>query len=199
MSTQPLFLGIVSGDSKRSDAEVADRAGRVTGGLHELGVKPGDSVCMLMRNDIAFIEAAYAAMRLGAYGVPVNWHFKSEEINYVLKDSGSSVLIAHADMLHQLRDAIPQGVTALSVPTPPEILANYKIDPDHFATPGFAIDFESWLKQFPRYEGPAVPQPQSMIYTSGTPGPPKGVPPDAPPPGHSAKAARLRGRIVGLE
>ena len=44
---------------------------------------------MLMRNDIAFIEAAYAAMRLGAYGVPVNWHFKPEEINYVLKDSGS--------------------------------------------------------------------------------------------------------------
>ena len=63
---------------------------------------------MLMRNDIAFIEAAYAAMRLGAYGVPVNWHFKPEEINYVLKDSGTPVLIAHADMLHQLRDAIPR-------------------------------------------------------------------------------------------
>ena len=38
---------------------------------------------MLLRNDIAFIEAAYAAMRLGAYGVPINWHFKPEEINYV--------------------------------------------------------------------------------------------------------------------
>ncbi len=53
------------------------------------------------------------AMRLGAYGVPVNWHFKPEEINYVLKDSGTAVLIAHADMLHPLREAIPQGVTAL--------------------------------------------------------------------------------------
>ena len=104
---------------------------------------------MLMRNDIAFIEAAYAAMRLGAYGVPVNWHFKPEEINYVLKDSGTRVLIAHADMLHQLRDAIPEGVTALSVPTPPEILANYKIDPDHLSTPDFAIDFESWLETIP--------------------------------------------------
>ena len=52
-------------------------------------------------------------------------------------------------MLHQLREAIPQGVTVLSVPTPPEILANYKIDPDHLATPDFAIDFESWLKQHP--------------------------------------------------
>ena len=60
-----------------------------------------------MRNDIAFIEAAYAAMRLGAYGVPMNWHFKPEEINYVLTDSGTSVLVGHADMLHQLREAIP--------------------------------------------------------------------------------------------
>ena len=122
MSTLPLFHGIISGQRRRSHAEVADRADRIAGGLQKLGVKQGDSVCMLMRNDIAFIEAAYAAMRLGAYGVPVNWHFKPEEINYVLKDSGTSVLIAHADMLHQLREAIPSGVTVLSVPTPPEIL-----------------------------------------------------------------------------
>ena len=41
---------------------------------------------------------------------------------------------------------IPAGVTVLSVPTPPEILANYKIDPDHLATPDFATDLESWLR-----------------------------------------------------
>jgi long-chain acyl-CoA synthetase len=143
---------------------------------------------MLMRNDIAFIEAAYAAMRLGAYGVPVTWHFKPEEINYVLKDSGTSVLIAHADMLHQLREAIPPGVTALSVPTPPEILSNYKINPDHLSTPDFAIDFEVWLARHPRYDGPAVPQPQNMIYTSGTTGHPKGVRRFAPTPAQTRKA-----------
>ena len=80
------------------------------------------------------------------------------------------------------------GVTVLSVPTPPEILANYKIDPDHLGTPDFAIDFESWLKQFPRYDGPAVPQPQNMIYTSGTTGHPKGVRRHAPTPEQSANA-----------
>src|SRR5260370_31950022 len=147
MATSSLFHGIISGARRRDHAEVAERVDRIASGLHQLGVKAGDSVCMLMRNDIAFIEAAYAAMRLGAYGVPVNWHFKPEEINYVLKDSGTSVLIAHADMLHQLREANPSGVTALSVPTPPEILANYKIDPDHLSTPDFAIDFESWLRE----------------------------------------------------
>src|SRR5580698_2909344 len=116
MSTSPLFLGIISGQRKRTHAEVADRDDRIASGLHKLCVQQGDCVCMLMRNDIAFIEAAYAAMRLGAYGVPVNWHFKPEEINYVLRDSGTRVLIAHADLLHQLRGAIPAGVTVLSVP-----------------------------------------------------------------------------------
>src|SRR3981081_3504901 len=130
IETPSLFLGIISGQRRRDHAEVADRADSIAGGLQQLGVKQGDSVCILMRNDIAFIETDYAAMRLGAYAVPVNWHFKTEEINYVLKDSGTSVLIGHADMLHQLRDAIPARVTVLSVPTPLEILANYKIDPD---------------------------------------------------------------------
>src|SRR5258708_4109846 len=199
MTTPPLFLGIISGQRKRNHAELSGRVERIAGGLHRLGVKPGDSVCILMRNDIAFIEAAYAAMRLGAYGVPINWHFKPEEINYVLKDSGTSVLIGHADMLHQLREVIPAGVTVLSAPTPPEILASYKIDSDHLATPDFAVDVESWLEQQRPYDGPALPQPSNMIYTSGTTGHPKGVRRDAPTPEQSAAAERMRGMIYGLK
>jgi long-chain acyl-CoA synthetase len=196
--TTQLFLGIISGARRRTHEEVAERANRIASGLKALGVKEGDSVCMLMRNDIAFIEAAYAAMRLGAYGVPINWHFKPEEINYVLTDSGTRVLIVHADMVHALREAIPSGVTVLSVPTPPEILANYKIDSGHLATPDFAIDFESWLAKQPRYDGPAVPQPQNMIYTSGTTGHPKGVRRFAPTPAQVANAEAMRALIYGL-
>ena len=194
-----LFLGIISGQRMRSHAEIADRAARTAGGLQRLGVKQGDSVCILMRNDIAFIETAYAAMRLGAYAVPVNWHFKPEEINYVLRDSGTPVLIGHADMLHQLREAIPAEVTVISVPTPPEILANYKIDPDRLATPDFAVDLESWLEPQRPYEGPALPQPANMIYTSGTTGHPKGVRRNAPTPEQSAASERMRAMIYGLK
>jgi long-chain acyl-CoA synthetase len=197
--TSPPFLGIVSGERRRTHQEVADRAARIAGGLHRLGVKQGDSVCILMRNDIAFIEAAYAAMRLGAYGVPVNWHFKPDEINYILKDSGTPVLIAHADMLHQLREAIPPGVNVLSAPTPPEIRSHYKIDPRDLAKPSFALDFESWIAEQMPYDGPAVPQPQNMIYTSGTTGHPKGVRRNAPTAEQSAAAERMRGMIYGLK
>src|SRR6202140_1589309 len=199
MSTQPLYLGIISGQRRRTHAEVTDRVGRIAGGLHKLGVKQGDSVCILMRNDVAFIEAAYAAMRLGAYAVPVNWHFKPDEVNYVLKDSGTSVLIGHADMLHQLRDAIPAGITVLSAATPPEILEHYKIDPYHLGTPDFATDLESWLEQQRRYDGPALPQPSNMIYTSGTTGHPKGVRRNAPTSEQSASSERMRAMIYGLK
>jgi long-chain acyl-CoA synthetase len=199
METSTLYHGIISGERRRGHAEVADRAARIAGGLHKLGVGQGSSVCILMRNDIAFIETAFAAMRLGAYGVPVNWHFKPEEINYILRDSGTSVLIGHADMLHQLREAIPAGVTVLSMPTPPEILKTYRIDPLHLATPDFAIDFEPWLARQVPYDGPAVPQPQNMIYTSGTTGNPKGVRREAPTPEQSAAAERMRGMIYGLK
>jgi len=199
MSAPSLFLGIISGQRKRSHAEIADRAARMAGGLQRLGVKPGDSVCILMRNDIAFLEAAYAAMRLGAYAVPVNWHFKPEEINYVLQDSGTSVLIGHADLLHSLRNVIPAGLTVLSVPTPPEIRRYYRIDSDHRAAPDFAVDLEPWLEQQHPYNGPALPQPQNMIYTSGTTGNPKGVRRQAPTPEQTQASERMRALIYGLE
>jgi len=199
MNNTSLFLGIISGERRRSHAEVADRSVRIAGGLHRLGVKQGDSVCILMRNDIAFIEAANGAMRLGAYGVPVNWHFKPEEIDYILRDCGTAVLIGHADMLHQLRGTVPPEITVLSVPTPPEILTHYKIDPDHLATPDFAIDFEPWLVQQAPYDGPVVPQPPNMIYTSGTTGHPKGVRRNVPTPEQIASAEAMRALIYGLK
>ena len=194
---QPLFLGIISGERRRSHAEVAERASRIAGGLQQLGVRQGDSVCILMRNDIAFIEAAYAVALLGAYAVPVNWHFKPEEIAYVLQDSGTQVLIGHADMLHQLRDAIPSDVAMLGVPTPPEILANYKIDPAHLAMPEGATDLEDWLVRQKPYDGPTLPAPMNMIYTSGTTGHPKGVRRHAPTPEQAASSERMRAMIYG--
>src|SRR6201998_4100651 len=152
-----------------------------------------------MRNDIIFLEAAYATMRLGAYAVPVNWHFKPEEINYILEDSGTSVLVGHADLLHPLRDAIPADVTVLSVPTPPEILPHYKLDSNHLATPAFATDLESWLERERPHDGPALPQPAHMVYTSGTTGHPKGVRRNAPTPEQNVASERTRALIYGLK
>jgi long-chain acyl-CoA synthetase len=198
MSEPSLFLGIISGQRRRGHAEVDDRAERIAGGLQAAGVRQGDSVGILMRNDIAFIEAAYAAMRLGAYAVPINWHFKPEEVSYILQDSATSVLIGHADLLHPLRELLPNSVRILSVVPPPEIRASYSIDGDLIATPDFATDLDDWLASQPRYQGPVLPQPSNMIYTSGTTGHPKGVRRQAPTPTQSAATERMRAMIYGL-
>jgi long-chain acyl-CoA synthetase len=197
--TPILFHGIASGDRRRSHPDVAARAAKIAGGLQKLGVGPGDCVCILMRNDIVFLEAAYAVMTLGAYAVPINWHFKADEVAYILGDTATRVLIGHADLLHPLQGHIPSGVTVLSVPAPPEILASYNIDPTHLATPPGAIELETWLAAQAPYDGPARPQPQNMIYTSGTTGHPKGVKRYAPTPEQAASAERMRAMIYGLK
>ncbi|EGP08488.1 long-chain-fatty-acid--CoA ligase [Bradyrhizobiaceae bacterium SG-6C] len=191
--------GIVSGDRRKTRDEVNERARLIAGGLAALGVKQGDSVGVLMRNDIAFLEAAYAVMTLGAYAVPINWHFKSDEIAYVVGDSGARVLIGHADLLHGLAGVLPAGVTMLSVAPPLEIVSTYRIDPALCAAAAGAIDFDAWLGKQTPYDGPALPQPQNMIYTSGTTGHPKGVKRYAPTPEQTASMEAMRALIYGLK
>ncbi|MCA1386142.1 MULTISPECIES: acyl-CoA synthetase [unclassified Bradyrhizobium] len=174
IGTSPLFHGIISGERRRSHSDVADRAMRIAGGLARLGIREGDSVCILMRNEIAFVEVTHGVMQLGAYAVPVNWHFKRQEIEYIVADSGAQVLIGHADLLHQLeRDASNKLV--LSIATPPELIAAYNIHPALLAMPGFARDFERWIADQPSCAALPAAQPTTMIYTSGTTGHPKGV------------------------
>ncbi len=191
--------GIISGSRQRGFDEIDQRVLLIAGGLRSLGVSEGDCVCILMRNDIAFLEASYAVMLLGAYAVPVNWHFKPEEVDYILKDTGTRVLIGHADLLNAVRGVIPGDMTLLSVPTPPEIESTYRIDPLHRDLPRGAEDFDPWMSRQRPYDGPKLPQPQSMIYTSGTTGQPKGVRRDAPTPAQAAAAEAMRARVYGLK
>lgn len=198
-SISPFASGIVSGGRIRTRDEVNDRSRLIAGGLAALGVKQGDSVGILMRNDIAFLEAAYAVMTLGAYAVPINWHFKADEIAYVIGDSGARVLIGHTDLLHDLDGVIPARTTVLSVPPPPEIIETYRIDASRLATPRGAQDFGAWLAGQRPYDGPALPQPQNMIYTSGTTGHPKGVRRFAPTPEQVASTEAMRALIYGIK
>src|SRR6202051_2013639 len=121
--------GIVSGSRQIDSGELALAARRMAGGLAALGVGQGDFVAILMRNDIPFLTASYGAIALGAFAVPVNWHFKADEVGYILRDSGAKVLIAHADLLRAASGGIPSGLPVFAVETPPEILAAYGIDP----------------------------------------------------------------------
>ena len=53
-----------------------------------MGIGPGEAVALLLRTDLCFVEATQAAQRLGAYAVPINWHFKAEEVAYTCGTAG---------------------------------------------------------------------------------------------------------------
>ena len=103
-----------SGQRRLAFAELEDRVARAAAGFSRVGIGPGEAVALLLRNDLCFVEATQAAQRLGAYAVPINWHFKAEEVAYILRDCGARVLIAHADLLAALGE-VPAGTTVLAV------------------------------------------------------------------------------------
>jgi long-chain acyl-CoA synthetase len=167
--------GILRDDVFVPLAELEARVARAVGGLHELGVRPGDTVGLLLRNDHEFFEASYAASTLGAAPVPVNWHGTADEVGHVLTDAKVKVLVAHADLLRAVREVIPEGVHVLAVATPPEIAAQYHVDAEHAAVPE---GVETWAQFRDRHEplgATEAVEASSMIYTSGTTGRPKGV------------------------
>jgi long-chain acyl-CoA synthetase len=167
--------GIVLGDAEVTRAEVMEASRRAATGLASLGVGAGDSVAILLRNDIPFFEVTLATRSLGAYAVPINWHWRSGEIEHVLVDSGAKVLMVHADLLDEARAVVPDGVAVLVAPTPPVLADAFGIDEDRCRVSDGDTDWGRWLAGFEPWAKPRGGAAVSMIYTSGTTGKPKGV------------------------
>ena len=189
---------IISGERRRSTAEVGERAARAAAGLASVGVGPGDTVALYLRNDFPFFEASFAAGMLGAYPTPVNWHYTEDEARYLFENSGARAIVIHADLVGPVRAAFPPGVPVLVVETPPEIAEAYGIDPAARRIPAGMTDWDQWLTQFePRTEAAAA-APGTIIYTSGTTGRPKGVRRHPPTPEQAAQGATILQRGFGL-
>jgi long-chain acyl-CoA synthetase len=163
--------GIRVGDRFVSQSEILERGARASRGLASIGVRRGDVVATLLRNDVECFEASIAIATLGAHIVPLNWHFKADEANYVLVDSGAKVLIAHTDLLADVEGAVPKSVVTFSVPT---IVARRHGAPPPPPFPG-TTDWNDWLAGFEQWSEPPQTPEFSMNYTSGTTGRPKGV------------------------
>ena len=193
-----LSRGLVSGARRLSHAALEARVRRVAAGLAALDVVPGECVAVLMRNDIAFVEAAFAAQTLGAYAVPINWHFKAEEVAFILADCGTSVLVGHADLLAPIAAHIPPHITRVAVATPPEVAQAYGLAPASADAVPRAEDYEAWLGRQAPYAGEMLMPPLTMFYTSGTTGYPKGVRRPAPTPRQMLAIERMRRDVLGI-
>jgi long-chain acyl-CoA synthetase len=192
-----LSAGLVSGERRLDAAAFDTHVLRAASGFAALGVRQGDCVALLLRNDFAFLQASLAAVRIGAYAVPINWHLKADEVAYVLADCSANVLVAHADLLAAVADAVPAGVKVLVVETPPEIAGAYGSAAG--GLPPGAIGWDAWLAAQQPWQGPALPQTASMIYTSGTTGRPKGVRRQPLTADLEARMGDYRERVYGLK
>lgn len=175
------------------------RALQAARGLDALGVREGDAVALLLRNDFAFLEAQQAAAALGAYAVPINWHGKPEEVLYIVEDVRPRVIVGHADLLAPVRERFPVDTAVVTVPTPPEAVRAFALTDEAAAVPGGALEWNTWLAAFAPWDGPPMRSRATMIYTSGTTGRAKGVRREAATPEQARAYVELLRSVYGLQ
>ena len=190
--------GVQFGDRFMAHAELMDRVARAATGFRVLGIGSEDSVALMLRNDISYLEASLGARMTGGLPVPINWHLKAEEFSYILEDCGAKVLVIHSDLLAKLAGAIPQGVKVLSVKTPELLVERFGLGEN--GTPHFegAEDWSSWVEGHDALRDAPEVETSSMIYTSGTTGKPKGVRRQSATPEQHAEQVKVAARIFGL-
>src|SRR5438874_1151891 len=159
-------IGVRCGSRSRGYPELFARALRLGAGLAELGVGAGDRIALLLRNSLEFLESSIATVPLGASAVPINWHWRGDEIAHVLRDSRATALILHADLWRGIAASVPEGLTLLVVPSDSGPAAEL---------PDRAPRWPEWLAAHAPWSQPPQAAPGSTIYTSGTTGRPKGV------------------------
>jgi len=189
--------GIVRlGDREVPKNDLVANAARIASGLRGLGIRAGDTVMLFLRNDFAFVEALLATNWIGVYVAPVNWHNRGAEVKAVLHDARAAAIVVHADMLPEIRDAIPEETRIIGVETTPELAAAYRKTPTR--VPDDAIDWADLRDK----NGP-VDEPYAgrfnIIYTSGTTALPKGAARAITDPTDLATAERMAQLYFGLE
>lgn len=194
-----LRRGLISGARQRTHDAIERNAMRAAAGFRQLGVRPGDAVALLLRNDFAFFEASFAAQAAGIYAVPINWHLTPAEVGYILEDCEAKVLLAHTDLLAHVSERVPEGVIVLALPTPPEILDAYGLDADAASLPPGIAEWEGWLGGFAPLAEPYPQVTETMMYTSGTTGLPKGVRRAMQSPEDARRLAAMRDGVYGIK
>ena len=95
--------------TSRADFEI--RSKKLANILQKQGVGQSDTIAVLMRNDVKYLEIIQACRYLGTDFVPLYWHGVAAEIAHIIQDSGAKILIAHSDLIHQFDENTGQKQT----------------------------------------------------------------------------------------
>ncbi len=150
---------------KYTFSQLNERVGRLANALSSLSVKKGDRLAMLQVNCNQFVETYFAAAKLGAIYVPLNFRAKGNELTYMLNTAEASTLLV-GERYIELVDSLRSNLTSVR----------------HF------ISIESRHEGMLYYEDMIASSPVGeivteiddddttiLLYTAGTTGVPKGV------------------------
>jgi fatty-acyl-CoA synthase len=166
---EPQKKALICGGVVWTFAEMDAICNRLGRGLLGLGIGKGDRVAVLSRNSHAFAALRFAAARIGAILVPINFMLNADEINFVLTNSGAKVLAAGSDLVETARGAMAKGSAVERLIWLP--------GEDPMAPPKDITTFDDLLHAdaSPLETSVDRSEPAQIIYTSGTESLPKGA------------------------
>ncbi|HEX2849023.1 MAG TPA: AMP-binding protein [Acidimicrobiales bacterium] len=157
---------VIQGPRRVSWRDLDARASRLAGAFAEAGVVRDGKVALYLYNAPEYIEAWFAAMKLRAVPVNVNYRYLDEELHYLLDNSDSEVVVFHSslgDRVARVRDRLPLVTRWIEVAD----------DEAHVDGTDRYEDVVSRSAPAPRIE--RSPDDIGITYTGGTTGMPKGV------------------------
>ena len=144
-------------------ATLFDRTQRCAAVLRDAGVERGDRVAILLGNRSAYIEAVFAAARLGAIAVPINARFTAPEIQRILDDCTPRVLLHEQSLTSQAESASEHSELSRA-----RLVACGGEDDPYEAALSAARPLQDLVTVSPE-------DPMLLLYTSGTTGVAKGA------------------------
>ena len=111
VAADPDREALVTRSGRWSYAELDRLADRAAHTLAALGVHAGDRVAGALPNDLDVILAFHGAMRLGAVWVGINRALAPPEKQFLLDDSGTSLLLCDAPTAEQVSGSAARVVT----------------------------------------------------------------------------------------
>lgn len=159
------------GTSQITFSELAKRTDRFAQLLRNLEVALGDRVLVRLPNSLDYPTAFLGAMKRGAIAVPTSTLLTPEEVAYLARDSGATVLVTDKAAWMQLQNHLHDvsNLQHILLSGPGEINSSSTLNVLDLETALSAIDF-CLPAQLTDAEDPAY-----LVYTSGTTGYPKGV------------------------
>ena len=170
------FLSFENGSSV-SFSEFNDLTDRLGTALCDLGVQPGDRILGLLTNSREFMLAMIATHKVGAIFVPINTELRGNFLEHQVHNSSPRIIVVDNGLMERF-DAVDTSPTAIETVLRVNDGSNSANSTPKSLSGASHMPLEPLLETVPRMEALATPVPEdvcTIMYTSGTTGPSKGV------------------------